>query len=95
LKNREPESYEVLLVDLRKFTAQHRVEIDTLHKYVGLLEKRHPMAPRILFFTYRVRGSTRMADREMNLDGEEAGKWKEGTRRALAEIALGVRPTVK
>ena len=27
----------------------------------------------------------------MNLDGEEAGKWKEETRRALAEIALGVR----
>jgi hypothetical protein len=90
LKNREPESYEVLLVDLRKFAEQHRVEIDTLHKYVGLLEKRHPMAPRILF-TYRVWGSTRMADREMNLDGEEAGKWKEETRRALAEIALGVR----
>jgi hypothetical protein len=43
LKNREPESYEVLLVDLRKFAEQHRVEIDTLHKYVGLLEKRHPM----------------------------------------------------
>ncbi|MGA2924059.1 MAG: hypothetical protein ABSE28_23410 [Candidatus Sulfotelmatobacter sp.] len=35
LKNREPESYEVLLVDLRKFAEQHRVEIDTLHKYVG------------------------------------------------------------
>jgi len=32
-----------------------------------------------------------MADREMNLDGEEAEKWKEETRRALAEIALGVR----
>jgi hypothetical protein len=90
LKNREPVSYEVLLVDLRKFAEQHRVEIDTLHKYVGLLEKRHPMAPRILL-TYRVWGSTRMADREMNLDGEEAGKWKEETRSALAEIALGVR----
>jgi schlafen family protein len=77
-------------MDLREFAEQHRAEIDTLHQYVGLLEKRHPMAPRILF-TYRVWGSTRMADREMKLDGEEAGKWKERTLRALAEIALGVR----
>jgi len=90
LKNKEPESYKALLVDLKEFAEQHRVEIDTLHKYVGLLEKRHPMAPRILF-TYRVWGSTQMADREMKLDEEEAGKWKQETRRALAEIALGVR----
>jgi len=90
LKNREPNSYEALLVDLRRFAEQHRVEIDNLHKYVGLLEKRHPMAPRILF-TYRVWGSTRMADREMNLDGEETGRWKEETRKVLAEIVLGVR----
>jgi hypothetical protein len=90
LKDKEPESYKALLVDLKEFAEQHRAEIDTLHKYVGLLEKRHPMAPRILF-TYRVWGSTRMADREMKLDAEEAGKWKEKTLRALAEIALGVR----
>lgn len=90
LKNKEPESYKALLVDLKEFAEQHRVEIDALRKYVGWLEKRHPMAPRILF-TYRVWGSTRMADREMNLDGEEAGKWKDKTLRALAEIALGVR----
>lgn len=90
LKNKEPESYEALLIHLREFAEQHRVEIDALHKYVGLLEKRHPMAPRILF-TYRVWGSTRMADREIKLDSEEAGKWKEKTLRALAEIALGVR----
>jgi hypothetical protein len=35
LNNREPESYEVLLVDLRKFAAQHRVEIDTLTNMSG------------------------------------------------------------
>ena len=68
LKDKEPESYEALLIDLREFAEQHRAEIDTLHRYVGLLEKRHPMAPRILF-TYRVWGSTRMADREMKLGG--------------------------
>lgn len=90
LKNKEPESYKALLVDLKEFAEQHRVEIDALHNYVGLLEKRHPMAPRILF-TYRVWGSTRMADREMKLDGEEAGAWKEKTLRQLAEIALGLR----
>src|SRR5258708_8146702 len=90
LKNKEPESYKALLVDLKEFAEQNGVDIDALDKYVGLVEERHPMAPRILF-TYRVWGSTRMADREMNLDGEEAGKWKEKTLRALAEIALGVR----
>jgi hypothetical protein len=90
LKNKEPQSYKALLVDLKEFAEQHRVEIDALHKYVGLLEKRHPMAPRILF-TYRVWGSTRMADREMKLDGEEAGEWKQTTLRKLAEIALGLR----
>jgi hypothetical protein len=90
LKNKEPESYEALLVNLREFADKHGAEIGVLLKYVKLLEKRHAMAPRILF-TYRVWGSTRMADREMKLDGEEGGKWKDRTVRALAEIALGVR----
>lgn len=90
LKDKEPESYGALLISLTEFAEEHSAEIDTLHKYVGLLEKRHPMAPRILF-TYRVWGSTRMADREMKLDGEEAGTWKDKTLRALTEIALGVR----
>lgn len=90
LKKKEPDSYEALLVSLREFADHHRAEVDALHRYVSSLEKRDPMAPCMLF-TYRVWGSTRMADREMKLDGEEAGKLKDETRRALAEIALGVR----
>jgi hypothetical protein len=90
LKDNEPESYEAMLKDLREFAEQHRGEVDALHKYVAALEKRHPMAPRILF-TYRVWGSTRMADREMRVDGGDAGKWSEKTLQTLAEIALGVR----
>jgi hypothetical protein len=90
LKNRQPESYEALLLTLREFADKHHAEVDALHKYVGLLERRHPMAPRMLF-TYRVWGSTRMHDREMTLDDEEGGQGKDETRRALAEIALGVR----
>jgi hypothetical protein len=45
LKNKEPESYKALLVDLKEFAEQHRVEIDALYKYVGLLEKRHAPLP--------------------------------------------------
>ena len=82
-KDKEPQSYEALLADLREFAEQHCAEIDALHKCVGLLEKRHPMAPRILF-TYRVWGSTRMANQEIGLDREQTGKLKENTLRALA-----------
>jgi hypothetical protein len=90
LKGTEPESYEGLLLSLRDFADSHRAEIDCLHRFVGLLEKRDAMAPRILF-TYRVWGSTRMSDREMRLAGEDTVKWSEGAGRALAEIVLGVR----
>jgi hypothetical protein len=90
LKDKEPASYEALLVSLREFAEEHRTEIEVLHKYVTLLAQRHAMAPRILF-TYRVWGSTRMADREMKLDVREDEKWKDGILRNLAEIALGVR----
>jgi hypothetical protein len=90
LKDNEPESYEALLISLKEFADEHRPEIDALYRYVGSLEKRHAMAPRILF-TYRVWGSTRMADREMTFEGDETEQWKDSTVRALAEIVLGVR----
>jgi hypothetical protein len=90
LKKKEPDSYEALLVTLRDFAEKHRAEIDEMHQYVSSLEKRHAMAPCMLF-TYRVWGSTRMADRDMKLVGESTGKITDENRRALAEIALGVR----
>lgn len=90
LKNNEPESYEALLVSLKEFANRHNAEIEALHKYVMLLQNRHPMAPRMLF-TYRIWGSTRMADRTMQLDEEQTEKWNPDTIRALAETALGVQ----
>jgi len=53
LRDNDPESYEALLVSLKDFGDNHLPEIKALHEYVLLLEKRDPMAPRILF-TYRV-----------------------------------------
>jgi hypothetical protein len=90
LKAKEPESYEKLLLSLRDFAEQHRNEIYTLREYVMWLAKRHPMASRILF-TYRVWGSTRMADREMNVDDEETARSDMSKLRAVTEIVLGVR----
>jgi hypothetical protein len=87
LRDGEPESYENLLVVLKDFAEEHKAEINVLAGYVSWLEQRDGMAPRILF-TYRVWGSTRMSDREMDLDGaREPGKELQ----ALIEIVLGVR----
>jgi len=89
LKDHHPESYAELLASLKEFAEKHLLEINALHKYVLFLEKRDAMAPRILF-TYRVWGSTRMADREMTWEGED-GKPSEKTLRSLAQIALGLK----
>ena len=58
--------------------------------YVTWLAKRHPMVPRILF-TYRVWGSTRMADRDMDVDDDVTARSDLSKLRALTEIVLGVR----
>src|SRR5208282_5767968 len=55
LRNNSPESYEELLLSLRKFADTHSSEIGTLLAYVAWLGARDTRAPRILF-TYRVWG---------------------------------------
>jgi len=90
LKKEEPESYEKLLLSLQDFAEKHRNEIYPLRDYVTWLAKRHPMAPRILF-TYRVWGSTRMADRDMDVDDEVTSRSDMNKLRAVTEIVLGVR----
>lgn len=90
LKGREPESYQKLLLNLRDFAEEHRNEICALRDYVMWLAERHPMAPRILF-TYRVWGSTRMADRDFNVDDEKTARSDMNKLRAVTEIVLGVR----
>jgi hypothetical protein len=89
LRDNDPDSYEALLVSLKDFGDNHLPEIKALHEYVLLLEKRDPMAPRILF-TYRVWGSTRMADRELSWKRDGAEKLTEKNLRTLSEIALGL-----
>jgi DNA-binding transcriptional regulator/RsmH inhibitor MraZ len=89
LRKTVPETYEGLLGALRKFADDHQKEIDILHKYVTWLESRHPMAPRILF-TYRIWGSTRMADREMDLSDVKSPREDIGRLRTATEIVLGV-----
>ncbi len=70
------------------FCDSHTTEIDALLEYVTWLEARDPRAPRILF-TYRVWGSTRMADRTVELPDDDSPS--EDFQKLLAEIVLGVR----
>lgn len=88
LRNNSPESYEELLLSLRKFADTHSSEIGTLLAYVAWLGARDTRAPRILF-TYRVWGSTRRADRSVDLDDHES--LSQDFQKLLAEIVLGIR----
>ncbi len=90
LKNDEPKSYRQLLRTLKEFAEQHSDEIDIFHWYVNWLMRRDVMAPRILF-TYRVWGSTRMSDREINVEDQDNPHSDLSKLRALTEIVLGVR----
>ncbi len=90
LKTREPESYKDLLVSLREFAEKHLKEITRLHNYAVALEKRDPMAPRILF-TYRVWGSTRMGDRDLSITDYSPEKLSQSMLQPLTEIVLGLR----
>jgi schlafen family protein len=90
LKTKEPKSYRDLLLTLKDFAEKHSAEIDSLHAYVGWLMERDVMAPRILF-TYRVWGSTRMSDREMNVEDEGNPRSDMSKLHALIEIVLGMR----
>jgi hypothetical protein len=89
LRRVAPETYEELLSALRKFADDHQKEIEIFHKYVAWLESRHPMAPRILF-TYRIWGSTRMADREMDLSDVKNPREDIERLQIATEIVLGV-----
>jgi hypothetical protein len=90
LKQKESESYRSLLLTLKDFAEQHRAEIDALHMYVEWLMKRDVMAPCILF-TYRVWGSTRRAERRLNISSKESAESEEANLKALTEIILGIR----
>ncbi len=88
LSNEEIETYEDLLRALRTFADKETSVINVLAEYVAWLEKRDEMAPRILF-TYRIWGSTRMSDRDLDV-AEIGDAVSEEELRTLAEIVLGV-----
>jgi Putative DNA-binding domain len=88
LRNNSPGSYEDLLLSLKEFANAHSSEIAALLGYVTWLKARDARAPRILF-TYRVWGSTRMADRSVDVGDHE--NLSEDFQRLLAEVVLGIR----
>jgi Putative DNA-binding domain len=90
LRENKPESYEKLIVSLKDFADARSSEIDALLDYVNWLDTRDPRAPRILF-TYRIWGSTRMADRSVKLPDQQV--LTEDFQKLLSDIVLGVRGT--
>lgn len=90
LARQQPDSYKELILTLREFAENRREEIERLLNYVRWLEARDPLAPGILF-TYRVWGSTRMADRWIG-NSPEIPAWADSTLiRGSTEIVLGIR----
>lgn len=90
LRNKQPRSYEHLLIILKDFAEKHFHEIEALKDYVSWLEARDPWAPRILF-TYRVWGSTRMSDRQIKAARQGSPRLEPNLLKISAEIVLGIR----
>jgi len=90
LARKQPDSYKELILTLREFSESRREEVEVLLKYVSWLAARDALAPGILF-TYRVWGSTRMADRWIG-NSREVPSWADDKIiRSSTEIVLGVR----
>ena len=87
-KSDPPESYPGLLTSLREFATSHAAEIGRLYEYVVWLERRHELAPTILY-TYRIWGSTRASDRWIEIDEKDAITSE--LTKMLAETVLGLR----
>lgn len=89
LARQRPDSYKELILSLREFAENRREEIECLLNYVRWLEARDPLTPGILF-TYRVWGSTRMADRWIG-KSPEVRAWEDRELiRTATEIVLGI-----
>jgi len=84
-----PESYEGIVDRIKEFTEQDAEEIHALHDYVVWLHNRDILAP-IILFTPRVWGTTRLADRMVQIT---ANSIDEDQRKVelCAEKALGIR----
>lgn len=85
------ESYPDLIRRIKEFTESHREEIQALYDYVVWLHKKDVLAPCILF-TYRVWGSTRLADRRVEITASTISGDQEMVK-ICTEFALGLRTT--
>ena len=83
------DSYSNLVMKLKEFCDTHSRDLDELHTYVMWLGKKDRIAPRILF-SYRVWGSTRLADRALRRIRNQATD-EDQIVRLCTEIALGLR----
>jgi len=67
LRGFEPTSYDDLMMKFQSFVENCRAEVASLYEYVVWLDRKSVLAPEILF-TYKVWGSTRMADRRIDIN---------------------------
>ncbi len=90
LARNQPRSYKELILTLREFAESRTEEVQVLLEYVHWLAARDALTPGILF-TYRVWGSTRMADRRIG-NSQEVPAWADNKLvRSSTEIVLGIR----
>jgi hypothetical protein len=78
--------YSKLIDEIKKFSVDQEIQIQSLIDYVDWLTEKDPMAP-IILFNYRIWGSTRMGDRRINVLKRDY----DTTIKACTEIALGLR----
>jgi hypothetical protein len=91
LRGFEPVSYEDLAAKLKGYAESCQQQIALLYEYVVWLDSKSVLAPEILF-TYKVWGSTRMADRtiEVNFTVSTPKNEPPSTILRLSEIVLGL-----
>jgi hypothetical protein len=91
LRGFEPASYDDLMAKFKGFVESCRPEIAVLYEYVVWLDRKSVLAPEILF-TYKVWGSTRMADRRIDINIALSTPKEEelSTILRLTEIVLGL-----
>jgi hypothetical protein len=91
LRGFEPASYDDLMAKFKGFVESYRAEIAVLYEYVVWLDRKSVLAPEILF-TYKVWGSTRRADRRIDINFALSTPKEEepSTILRLTEIVLGL-----
>jgi hypothetical protein len=84
-----PKSYQELVLKLKEFTEQHKLQIHDLYEYVLCLNQKDVLAPSLLF-TYRVWGNTSRAYIMMEIKVENVDSDTPSVQKCV-ELALGLR----